>query len=136
LQVGYFDPFVNVFAQSTSGLKGWGIFKWVPINLFNYHDNWLLRKEYSLNGFPITASLFSRNPTVVTNDKLPPFFLKNYFNRGSEYSTGISGFDGLVLGNLANVLNFKTKVIMPLSGSYGSRQRNNTYSGSYISHHI
>lgn len=134
VQVGYFDPFKRVFGRNVSTeLDGWGIFKWIPIRLLNFDDDWLLRKENALNGFPVTVTMFMRYPTAVPHDRMPLTFMTNYFNRNINNSRGTSGFDGLVLANMAEVLDFNAEIRTPVAGSYGSLQKNQTYSGECLS---
>lgn len=109
----------------------WGVFRWVAINLIDTNDDWLLRKEYIMNGYPITATIFTRYPTAVKTVDFPAAFLSTHYARGVQYSHGLGGSDGLILGNVANALNFDAITIKPRSGTYGSRQANGSYSGLY-----
>ena len=45
----------------------------------------------------------------MLTEYLPPIFLRSYFARALQYSDGYGGFDGLVMGNMAETLNFKIK---------------------------
>lgn len=133
MQVGYYDPFVNVQPNmSASMLEGWGVFRWVPINSIDDHADWLLQKGNTFNGYPMTITMFSRNPTAVRSDDLPEAFLSTHYARGIDYSNGFGGFDGLVLGNMAQVLHFEALVVQPLTGTYGNRRSDGSYSGLFV----
>lgn len=109
--------------------EGWGVFRWVPINLIDANADWLLHKGHTFNGYPMTITMFTRNPTAVLSDDLPAAFLNTHYARGMDYSMGFGGFDGLVLGNIAIAMNFEAVVVPPRSGTYGSQRSNGSYSG-------
>lgn len=95
----------------------WGIYRCFPIKHLDYTDSWLVQKEYNLNGFPITASIFERYPTMVKN--LPKYFAETHYARGMKVS-GWGGIDGFLLGNVALDMEFTVKSIAPLeNSSYG-----------------
>lgn len=66
--------------------------------------------------------------------ELPPVLMDSYFVKEMSRSREFGGFDGLVLGNLAAILNFSVVVIEPKSRKdygYGSQISNDTFSGEY-----
>lgn len=79
-------------------------------------DNWLIQKDYSLNGFPLTVSIFNRYPTMVP--EIPETFAMTQYARGMKYS-GFGGIDGFLLGNLAEYINFTIQIIQPDNSTYG-----------------
>lgn len=90
-----------------------------------------MRKEWSLNNFPFTATIFSRYPTMLLKRALPETFLQTHYARGADYSNGFGGFDGFVMGNLAKALNFQLEIIKRLpQDTYGSVLPNNTFTGT------
>lgn len=99
--------------------------------MFDLEDDWIMRKEWSLNGFPFAATIFSRYPTMLLKRELPETFMQTHYARGVDYSNGFGGFDGFVMGNLARALNFQLKIIkrMP-QDTYGSVLPNNTFTGT------
>lgn len=133
VQVGYFDPFVNVAdlkIQNPGKFDQWGIFRCFPIKfLLDFDDNWILRKDSSLNKFPLTFSLFERYPTMVS--KLPPYFEKTQYAHGKKHSK-FGGIDGFVLGSLAEKLDFTVNVINISREvqTYGFKLRNGSFTGS------
>lgn len=103
----------------------------MPIGVFDLEDDWIMRKEWSLNGFPFTATIFSRYPTMLLKRALPETFLQTHYARGTDYSNGFGGFDGFVMGNLAKALNFQLEIIKRLpQDTYGSVLPNNTFTGT------
>lgn len=70
----------------------------------------------------------------MTNE-LPKVLIKSYFVKEMNRSREFGGFDGLVLGNLAAILNFSVVVVEPKSRidyGYGSRIDNDTFTGKYL----
>lgn len=93
-QIGYFDPFVNVAYLNNSKFDEWGMFRCFPISfLMDFKDNWILRKDVSLNKFPLTFTVFERYPTMVAT--LPEFFQKTHYSHGMNHS-GYGGIDGFL----------------------------------------
>lgn len=90
----------------------WGIFRCLPIKYLDYTDNWMLQQTYSLNLFPLTMTIFERYPTMVKAAELPKYFMGTQFAEGIKYS-GYGGIDGVILGNLASLMNFTVKIIQP-----------------------
>lgn len=128
-QVGYYDPYINAKSLGFNITDTWGLVRWVPLRLFNFKDDWILRKEWSLNGHFFTATMFERFPTAVPMYKLPKSFLKTHFMKNVISSRGYGGFDGLVWGNLAEALNFNLHLIKP-NHKYGTLLENKTFTGS------
>lgn len=108
-------------------IGGWGIYRSFPIKYFDYSDNWLLQKSYSLNQYPLTVSVFNRYPTMVK--KVPKFFAQTHYARGMKLS-GYGGIDGLLLGNLAEKMNFRVKTIEPLGVEKYGFKRGSKFSGA------
>lgn len=106
----------------------WGAMKWVALEDVDLESGWLLMKGKDFKGYPFQASMFNRYPTMIESSVLPKSFLNTFYANGVKYSGGVAGFDGLVLGNLANVYNFET--IRVKSISYGALLPDNTFSGS------
>lgn len=126
--VGYYDPYVNLENLNLTNVDKWGVFRCVPLKLLDLKDDWILRKDSFLNGFPLVASMFLRFPTAVPHKKIPPVFLTTQYAKGINFSKSLGGFDGIVLGNLAEVLRFDLNIIMPQE-SYGRQLENKTFTG-------
>lgn len=94
-----------------------------------FGDN-LIRKLRTLNGFPLRVSIFERYPTALLKRDLPALFLHSYFSKGMRYAGGFNGFDGLILGNMAQQLNFRANIIKPIGNDYGYKLDNGTFIGS------
>lgn len=117
--------------MNSTGSINWGIYRSVPVRVFDMKDDWIMRKEWSLNGFPFAVTIFSRYPTMIFRRALPQTFLKTHYARETSYSNGFGGFDGLVMGNLAKALNFQLQIIKRSpQDTYGSVLPNNTFTGT------
>lgn len=101
--------------------------KWTPLKYIDVKSGWILNTADNLQGYPFIASLFKRNPTVVSASNLSTTIVKSYFADGIRYAAGNAGFDALVLGNIAKKFNFRTQILK--SDSYGIRLSNNTFTG-------
>lgn len=86
-----------------------------------------MKKGKNFKGYPFIASTFKRYPTMVESSALPKSFLATFYANGANYSDGVAGFDGLVLGNLAKAYNFRT--IRVKSISYGALLPDNSFTG-------
>lgn len=95
---------------SDPNVDEWGIFRCFPIKYLDYTDNWLVQKDYNLNGFPLTVSVFERDPTMVR--EIPKYFAETQYAKGMNVS-GYSGFDGILLGNVAKQMDFSVQTITP-----------------------
>lgn len=128
MQIGYYDPFVNVRSLGITNVDEWGIFHCFPLKYLNFDDSWLLQKEYNLNNFPLTFTVFRRYPTMM--QEVPKTFAKSYISAGMKRS-GYGGIDGLVLGNLAEALEFKVVTKNPkYLETYGYKLENGTFIGA------
>uniref|UniRef100_A0A182J6R5 Ionotropic glutamate receptor C-terminal domain-containing protein n=1 Tax=Anopheles atroparvus TaxID=41427 RepID=A0A182J6R5_ANOAO len=84
------------------------------------------------DGMPIRCTVFPRNPTLLYWETLPESFRNiPYVRHSAQAANGSSGLDGMVLGNLAEALNF-TAETMDASDrqEYGYRLANDTFVGS------
>lgn len=79
-----------------------------------------------MNKFPLTFTIFERYPTMFRN--IPPIFAKTHYNRGMK-ATGFGGIDALLLGNLADAINFTVRVI-ETSDDYGFKLKNGTFTAT------
>lgn len=104
--------------------------KWIDIDDIDLESGWLLRKGRNFKGYPFKASTFPRFPTMVEKNTLPKSFLNTHYAKGAKFSGGLAGFDGLVLGNLAETYNFQT--IRVASISYGSLLPDRSFSGCLV----
>lgn len=101
--------------------------KWVELDDIDLESGWLLLKGKNFKGYPFKASTFKRYPTMVERNALPKTFLNTFYASGVKYSGGLAGFDGFVLGNLAQVFNFTT--VRVASISYGATLPDKSFSG-------
>lgn len=100
----------------------------MPIKSYDFNDNWLVQKEYLMNYFPLTFTIFERYPTMVKD--LPKYFAEEYYNKAMKTS-GYGGIDGLLLANLAEHMKFTIVIIEPGSEeTYGHKLNNGTFIGS------
>lgn len=105
----------------------WGIYQCFPINHFDYNDNWLVQKAYSLNAFPLKISIFERYPTMVR--EVPEHFAKTQYARAMNIS-GYGGVDGFLLGNIAQIMNFTVSVVHPADNLTYGIKKNGQFGGS------
>lgn len=129
LQIGYYDPFVNAHRLGITNVNEWGVFNYLPVDQFNFNETWLLQKEYRMNQFPLTFSIFDRYPSMITD------YSRNFNYTGASQKVtkkiGYGGVDGLILGNLAEILDFKAVLISPKdTDHYGHKAPNGSYTGS------
>lgn len=128
-QVGIYDPFentqsLNVFEPHADE---WGIYLGLPIEDLDSRDSWILQKEYTMNGFPITVSIFDRYPTMVK--EIPKYFAPTEMIKAIRKS-GYAGYDGFVLGNLATLMDFTVNVISPADKKTYGFKENDTFTGT------
>lgn len=89
-----------------------------------------MQKGHQLNQFPLTFTIFNRFPTMIKKEDLPPFFADSYINNGMKTS-GFGGIDGILLGILAEEINFDLHIIEPpWDETYGYRLNNGTFTGT------
>lgn len=122
-----FDPFANTRELNITdpNVDEWGIYRSFPIKYLDYTDNWLVQKAYSLNGFPLTVSLFERYPTMWKD--IPEYFAQTKNAEGMKLS-GFAGLDGFLLGNIADEMDFTVNVISPEdNNTYGFMQKGEYY---------
>ncbi|KAJ3647491.1 hypothetical protein Zmor_019367 [Zophobas morio] len=121
-QIYIYRPFVQ-----TDHLT-WGITD--NYNLPEVHQNPLLMSNplTDLNQFPLRISLFEKNPTAIK--KLPHLLQTNPIYKDLSPSKGFAGSDGLIIGTLAQYLNFDPVIpkdlppfsfghVLPNGSSYG-----------------
>lgn len=118
--VGYYHPFLK------NSFNDWGTMIWTSIDGIYLDDCWILNISDNFQQYPVRAALFLRYPTMILASDLPQTFRNSYFARAIKYSTGLGGYDGLILGNLAMLHNFSVQIIN--ATSYGSL-KNDTFSG-------
>lgn len=104
--------------------------KWTTIDKVTYENGWILNVADDFRGYPFNTGLFVRYPTLVPIEELPPIFLQSYYASGLKYSSGFGGIDGMLVGNLAEALNFNSNTV--ISDRYGDKLKNNTFSGKFL----
>ncbi|XP_031622960.1 uncharacterized protein LOC116340548 [Contarinia nasturtii] len=125
--IGIFDPFANTRQLNITdpNVDEWGIYRSFPIKYLDYTDNWLVQKAYALNGFPLTVSLFERYPTMWKD--IPEYFAQTHYAEGMKKS-GFAGVDGLLLGNIADEMDFTVITVTPEDNhTYGFMRRGQYY---------
>lgn len=123
-----YDPFYINTNNPNPLSSSFGRCTWTPIEEFQF-DNKLLRKLASLNQFPLRVSLFPRYPTVLLPSEVPAVFAKSYFSRVSNKTNNYTGLDAIVLGNMAEAINFKPDIRKPIGNDYGYKLSNGTFIG-------
>lgn len=108
--------------------SSYGRCTWTTIEDFEF-DNKLVRKLASLNQFPLRVSLFPRYPTALLPTEVPAVFAKTYFSKISYKTNYYSGLDAIVLGNIAEAIDFKPDIRLPSGNDYGYKLSNGTFIG-------
>lgn len=111
----------------------WGSVKWIHLNDVNFHDLSMFRKLNNLQGFSLPVSFFPRYPTAIKAKELPKPFLNTYFMNILKESGDYSGLDGIVLGNMARILNFIPLINTPNGSDFGYKLSNGTFIGKLFS---
>lgn len=86
-----------------------------------------MQKEYKLNGCPIEASVFERYPSMIK--EIPEYFGSTEMAKAIKKS-GYGGYDGLVLGNLAEQMDFTVNAIFPSDNKTYGFKENGTFTGT------
>lgn len=74
--------------------------------------------------------MFPRYPTVLLATQTPAVFAKSYFTRVSKKTNSYSGLDAIVLGNMAEAIDFRADIRLPTGNDYGFKLSNGTFIGS------
>lgn len=124
--IGTYIPFdKHIYGNKTK----WGSVKWIQLNDVDFHDLSMFRKLNDLQGFPLQVSFFPRYPTAIKANELPQPFLRTYFMNIINESGNYSGLDGIVLGNMARILNFLPLINTPTGSDFGYKLSNGTFIG-------
>ncbi|KAJ6633673.1 hypothetical protein Bhyg_16618, partial [Pseudolycoriella hygida] len=127
--IGQYDPFYLDSSITNPLSSSYGRCTWMTVEDFEY-DNRLVRKLASLNQFPLRVSLFPRYPSVLLPKEVPDVFERTYFSRVANKTQFYSGVDALVLGNMAEAIDFKPDIVRPSGNDYGYKLSNGTFIGS------
>lgn len=94
----------------------YGRCRWWTVDRIEYSMS-SLRRMANMRGYPFRVSIFERYPTALPVNRMSQVLARSYFNNIARLSGGFAGFDGLVLGNMAERLNFRSVVVSPSGGS-------------------
>lgn len=127
-QIGYHNPFEKI-ASSDGQTPMHGAIKWNDDEQGSsfWSNNCTLNLNF--NGYPFRTAMFRRFPTLISSTELSQHFLKSYYGSVSGYAANFSGFDGIVLGNLAKHLNFQVIPMLSNHDKYGAKLANGTFTG-------
>lgn len=126
--IGQYDPFYLNSSITNPLSSSFGRCTWTTLEDFEF-DNKLVRKLASLNQFPLRVSLFPRYPTALLPTEVPAVFSKTYFARVSNKTNNFSGVDAIVLGNMAEDIDFKPDIRRPTGNDYGYKLSNGSFIG-------
>lgn len=126
--IGQYDPFYLNESITNPLSTSFGRCTWTTLDDFEF-DNRLVRKLASLNQFPLRVSLFPRYPTVLLPEQVPRVFAENYISRVASKTNNFSGLDAIVLGNMAEAIDFKPDIRAPNNNDYGYQLPNGTFIG-------
>lgn len=123
-----YDPFYINTSIPNPLSSNFGRCTWTHIEDFSF-DSKLLRKLASLNKFPLRVSLFPRYPTVLLPTEVPRSFAKSYFSRVSTKTNNFTGVDAIILGNMAEAIDFIPNIKEPIGNDYGYKLSNGSFIG-------
>lgn len=118
-----YDPF---YRDPETGQ--FGIVKWTNIDTITESNFWLLSKADDWQQYPIRATMFRRFPTLIDSTDVPDIYRKSYMINVDNYMDDFSGFDGVVLGNMAKALNFSVRILFNVE-KYGLKVNNTSFNG-------
>lgn len=113
-------------------MNRWGMYKRWSVNNFTAHTKAFLGKFSNLHDFPLKVSLFPRYPTCIKANELPEVFRRMYLMTESWRSMDFGGVDGLMVQNMAKIMNFSADVIVPVGIDFGYRSPNGTFFGKFL----
>ncbi|RZC37862.1 hypothetical protein BDFB_004727 [Asbolus verrucosus] len=135
---------VNVIAQTPCICDNNQVYVYRPFTKMD--DSWGLMENYNFeevvndfrvitnslsdfNQFPLGVSLFVNEPTAIR--ELPKLLRTNPIYRNLNSSGGFAGLDGLILGTLAEYLNFDTELVENMDEDpVGTALSNGTITGT------
>lgn len=124
-QVGYYDPFYR-WPTNARGIMKWALLENIELSL---HSNWILNRGNDFDWHPFRIAIFRRYPTMLPTSEMSPPFRRSYYSNVAEYAANFSGFDGIVMGNLAKHLRFEVVPVLNANAKYGSKLPNQTITG-------
>lgn len=135
-QIGYYDPFyrsdnANGSPNDSSAAHSWGALKWTRLQDVDLQTFWILNLAKNFKGYPFRAAMFRRFPTLIASTEMSATFLHSYMANVIDYASNFSGFDGVVLGNLAKHHNFRVVSVLN-DAKYGIKLANTTFTGTSI----
>jgi hypothetical protein len=120
LQVYIYRPFV----RSNSS---WGVTNIYTLQEINNNFRLITNLLDNLNGVPLSIAVFPRSPTAIRD--LPKLLKHNPIYKNITWSKGFVGKDGMILGTLAESLNFDVVLIGDQKRNFGLVYPNGTISG-------
>lgn len=88
----------------------WGSVKWTDIDTISETNFWLLTVASDWQLYPIRASMFPRFPTFLAAYEVPALYRYSYMINVLDSMSNFSGFDAVIVGNMANALNFSVRL--------------------------
>lgn len=136
-QIGYYDPFyrrtvVNNNASTNGSDIVYGALKWTQLQDIDLTTFWILNLAKNFQGRQFRSAMFRRYPTMIPTAEVSPAYLRSYLANVAEYAADFSGFDGIVLGNLAKHHNFRVVSVLNNDTKYGVKLPNATFTGMCV----
>lgn len=135
-QIGYYDPFYREDAtnltDTVASIHAWGALKWTRMQDIDLQTFWILNVAKNFDGYPFRTAMFRRFPTMIPSTEMSGIFLASYFSNVADYAANFSGFDGVVLGNLAKHHNFRVVSVLNNDAKYGTKLANTTFTGKSV----
>lgn len=139
-RIGYYDPFYRRSAAMVNASKMdddydstdtvvYGALKWTQLADIDLATFWILNLAKNFQGRPFRSAMFRRYPTMIPTAEVSPTYLRSYLANVAEYAADFSGFDGIVLGNLAKHHNFRVVSVLNNDTKYGTKLPNSTFTG-------
>lgn len=130
-QIGYYDPFYRTDNMTTNMTSphSWGALRWTRMQDIDLQTFWILNLATNFEGYPFRTAIFRRFPTMIAATEMSEIFLDSYLANVAEYAANFSGFDGVILGNLAKHYNFRVVSVFNNDAKYGTKLANTTFTG-------
>lgn len=100
----------------------------MDIDSISEKNFWLLSLSSNWQLYPIRSSMFRRFPTLISSKEVPDLYRKSYMINVADYMQAYSGFDAVVLGNLAKALNFSVNLLIN-ADKYGIKYNDTFFNG-------
>jgi hypothetical protein len=118
---------VYIYRPFVRNNSSWGVTNIYTLQEINNNFRLITNLLDNLNGVSLSVAVFPRSPTAVRD--LPKLLKHSPVYKNLTWSKGFVGTDGMILGTLAESLNFDVVVIGDMDNNFGFLHPNGTISG-------